>query len=180
MGTPLELHSFGCARIDWGEDDLRRQAHLVAPTMQDSIVQRLLLLPAICALLLYGFLFALQRFFRRLAMVVLRNCSFALALLFASFIGPSTANSAAAQGASPPAPTQTISQKIAASKTLLDINTATPDQLKALPGFGDAYTKRVIDGRPYTAKNQLVTRGIIPQATYDNVKDQIIAHRPKP
>jgi len=79
-----------------------------------------------------------------------------------------------------PVPSQTISQKIAASKELLDINTATPEQLKALTGIGDAYIKRIIDGRPYTAKNQLVTRGVIPQAAYDKVKDQIIAHRPKP
>lgn len=61
----------------------------------------------------------------------------------------------------------------------LDINTATPDQLKAFPGIGDAYSKRIIDGRPYTAKNQLVTRGIIPQATYNKIKDQIIASKPK-
>ena len=78
------------------------------------------------------------------------------------------------------APSQTIAQKIAASKNLLDINTATPDQLKALPGIGDGYTQRIVASRPYTAKNQLVTRGIIPQAAYDKVKDQIIAHRPKP
>jgi competence protein ComEA len=61
----------------------------------------------------------------------------------------------------------------------LDINTATPDQLKAFPGIGDAYSKRIIDGRPYTAKNQLVTRGILPQATYNKIKDQIIASKPK-
>ena len=60
---------------------------------------------------------------------------------------------------------------------LLDINTATLAQLKALPGMGEAYARRVIAGRPYTAKNQLITRGIIPQATYDKVKDQVIAHR---
>jgi len=61
----------------------------------------------------------------------------------------------------------------------LDINTATPEQLKAFPGIGDAYSKRIIDGRPYTAKNQLVTRGILPQATYNKIKDQIIASHPK-
>jgi len=61
----------------------------------------------------------------------------------------------------------------------LDINTATAEQLKAFPGIGDAYSKRIIDGRPYTAKNQLVTRGILPQATYNKIKDQIIASHHK-
>jgi competence protein ComEA len=61
----------------------------------------------------------------------------------------------------------------------LDINTATADQLKAIPGIGDAYSKRIIDGRPYTAKNQLVTRGILPQGVYDKIKDQIVATHPK-
>jgi competence protein ComEA len=61
----------------------------------------------------------------------------------------------------------------------LDINTATADQLKAFPGIGDAYSKRIIDGRPYTAKNQLVTRGILPQGVYNKIKDQIIASHPK-
>jgi competence protein ComEA len=61
----------------------------------------------------------------------------------------------------------------------LDINTASPDQLKAFPGIGDAYAKRIIDGRPYTAKNQLATRGILPPATYNKIKDQIVASKPK-
>jgi competence protein ComEA len=43
---------------------------------------------------------------------------------------------------------------------------------------GDAYVKRIVDGRPYTARNQLVTRGILPQEAYERIKDQIIAHRP--
>jgi DNA uptake protein ComE-like DNA-binding protein len=59
----------------------------------------------------------------------------------------------------------------------LDINTATPQQLNALPGFGPAYTRRVIAGRPYTAKNQLVTRGILPQAAYELISSRIVAHR---
>ena len=58
---------------------------------------------------------------------------------------------------------------------LLDINTASPEQLKQLPGIGDAYSKRIVDGRPYTAKTQLLSRGILPKATYDGVSSQIIA-----
>ena len=67
----------------------------------------------------------------------------------------------------------------AAKAELLDINSATEVQLKALPGIGDAYAKKIIDGRPYARKDQLKTKNIIPAATYDKIQGQIIASQKK-
>ena len=60
-------------------------------------------------------------------------------------------------------------------KELLDINSASADELKALPGVGDAYSKKIIDNRPYAKKDQLVSKKVLPKKTYDGIKDLIIA-----
>ena len=62
----------------------------------------------------------------------------------------------------------------------LDINTAGERALRALPGMGAVYAQRIVEGRPYTAKNQLITRGVLPQAAYAAIRDRIVAHRPAP
>src|SRR5215469_9192886 len=63
---------------------------------------------------------------------------------------------------------------------LLDINSATKDQLDALPGIGPAFSQKIIAGRPYTSKNDLVRRNIIPQATYNKIRNRIVARQTQP
>jgi competence protein ComEA len=96
--------------------------------------------------------------------------------ILATIIALGIATTAAAQSSTDSSMSAKASKAAAAVGEKLDINSATKDQLDAIPGIGSAYAEKIIAGRPYRTKRDLVTKKVIPQSLYEKIKDQIIAH----
>ena len=88
-----------------------------------------------------------------------------------------TKSKSTSKAQAPAAKSAPAAKTTAAPNTLIDLNSATKAELETLPGIGGAFADKIIAGRPYARKDQLVTKKVLPQATFDKIKDNVIARQ---
>jgi len=99
----------------------------------------------------------------------------AVPVLIAAFAAPSYAATHTQPSKSVSKASSTAAKPATAAKQMVDVNTATKEQLAALPGIGDAYAQKIIDGRPYKAKSDLKARKIVSESEYKKIEKLIVA-----
>jgi DNA uptake protein ComE-like DNA-binding protein len=116
---------------------------------------------------------------RHFTLASLAAAALTLGLLTASPSMAQTTQPATSDKMAPAPKAPAADSKMAPAAAKIDINTATKDELMAFKGIGDKYSDKIIAGRPYARKDQLVSKNILPEATYKKIEAQIIATQPK-
>lgn len=123
-----------------------------------------------------------MRYHHRTMINTIRRFAPGLVLAITTLFAP-----AAIADTAPKAPTTTTkapakdapAKPAPAKAELVDINSATEEQLAALPGVGEVYSKKIVAGRPYAKKDQLVSKKVVPAGVYKKFSAKIIAKQPE-
>jgi competence protein ComEA len=104
---------------------------------------------------------------------------FGAALCLLAVLGTSALAQTSTSSAKPAAKPAATAAKPATAIPKIDLNSASKADLMKLAGVGDAIADKIIAGRPFARKDELVQKKILSQSAYDKIKDEIIATQPK-
>jgi competence protein ComEA len=108
-----------------------------------------------------------------------RLVTLVFALLLTASVSIASEIKVLATPATPAVPAIEVKAPAVPAMEMIDINSATEAELKAVPGIGDMYAKKIMAGRPFSNKSQLLSKKIVPKPVYDKIKNMIIAKKAK-